>query len=313
MKEQIKISERQKTLSEKVQALKDKKGLSGADLARITGRSEGTISDLLGAKKSFSDKLLGLIHDSLRDYIGENELIETRQHQRIWNIAKSAKSASDFRLVVGNTGIGKSVVFRKFAEENQCCCYCKIYNRNITWNNFLSDVCKGFGVRMKTGKKRYYTSELLNAFIGYVEENSDKNPMLVIDESEVMRNIFFKEFKNLRTATEGLLSIVLVGITEVESRIAKLAGLDPKTWIPNREDSNQYTTFARRIKHFRIPNISTDDMISFCKANGIESNKTAEQLSLRWWNYDEADRFIRKAKSMGINLAAITPKEIEIL
>jgi hypothetical protein len=46
--------------------------------------------------------------------------------------------------------------------------------------------------------------------------------MLIVDESEVMKNNFLKEFKNLRTATEDLLSIVIVGITEVESTLHAL-------------------------------------------------------------------------------------------
>jgi hypothetical protein len=313
MTKQIIISDRQASLRDKVLMLKEKKNLTGAELSRITGRSEGTISDLLGNKKSFSDKLIAVVYESLRDYLGDNDLVATRQYAMMWNIAKTGKQASDMRLVTGNTGVGKSVVFKKFAEETPCCVYYKIYDRGLSWNNLLNEVCRGFAIKMPIDRKRYRRAELLGAIISYVEQNADQNPMLIVDESEVMRNAFFKEFKNLQTATDGLLSIVIVGISEVTTRVAKIAGLDPQTWLPIHDDSNQYTTFARRIKSFRIPNISTCDIRDFCIAKGIENNKVIEEASKTWWNYGAAQTAIDRAERMGISLKEITIDEFRVL
>lgn len=109
-----------------------KKNLKAAEIARITGRSEGTISDLLN-NKSFSDKLLNTISDQLKDYMGEEEYVPTRQYNRIWNILTTWKQMSDMRLIAGNTGVGKSIVSRKFAEENECCWwYVKIDRKEMT-------------------------------------------------------------------------------------------------------------------------------------------------------------------------------------
>jgi hypothetical protein len=47
-------------------------------LHALQARSEGTISDLLSNKKSFSDKLLTVVQESLRDYLGETDLVQTR-------------------------------------------------------------------------------------------------------------------------------------------------------------------------------------------------------------------------------------------
>ncbi len=306
------ISDKQLALRDKILLIKEKKSLNSAELSRITGRSEGTISDLIGNKKAFSDKLILLVTDLLRDYMGEADLVETSQYAKMWNIAKIGKQESDIRLVVGNTGIGKSVVFKKFAEENSHTCYYKIVDNKLTWNNFLLDVCVRFGLKLPN-KKRIFTTELMKTLVTYVEEHADRNPMLIVDESEVMRNTFFKEFKNLRTATEDLLSIVIVGITEVESKIARLAGLDPKTWLPSREDSNQYTTFARRIKHFRIQNISTDDIRHFCLQKGIVNDAVIKEAQSKWWNYAEADRAVRRAEKMGLVLKDLTIDEFKVL
>jgi hypothetical protein len=322
----IEISQRQTELRDKIVALMEKKKLRPAELARITGRSEGTVSELLNNKKQFTDKLLLLIYDSLKDYLGEETLVQTRQYTKMWNIAQSGKKASDMRLVVGNTGVGKSVVFRKFAEENEACWYIKIDRKEITWNRFLFTVATEMGVRLDRKRKRFGTSFLLDRIVAFVEEKADSNPMLIVDESEVARNFLFKELKNLRTATEGLLNITIVGITDVVNRIGRLAGLECRTyetpagsgnyarkWYPTREDSNQFTTFARRISVFHIDNISTEDIARFCAEKGITNKRVIDLACARWWNYDEADRAIRRAVRMGIDLASMTPQEFELL
>jgi len=319
----IEISQKQVSLKDKILMLMQKKNLRPAEIARITGRSEGTVSELLRDKKSFTDKLLNVILDSLKDYLGEEDLIGTRQFTKMWNIAQAGKQLSDMRLVVGNSGIGKSVVFKKFAEENECCWYIKIDRKELTWNRFLLSVVTEMGIKTDKKRKRFSTSVLLDKIIGAVEEKADKNPMLIIDESEVARNSFYKEFKNLRTATEGLLNITIVGITEVMQRVGKMAGLEYRVyetpngnnyrWFPTKENSNQYTTFARRISVFRIDNISTEDIALFCREKGIRNNDVIRLASSRWWNYDEADRAVKRAERMGIDLQNITAEEFELL
>ncbi|MDH6309379.1 transcriptional regulator with XRE-family HTH domain [Dysgonomonas sp. PFB1-18] len=319
----VTISEKQSGLRDRLKTLMDKKNLKSSEIARITGRSEGTISELLRDKKAFSDKLLNVIYDSLKDYMGEDNLVSTRQKNKIWNIAQAGKTMSDMRLIVGNTGVGKSTVLRKFAEENECCWYIKIDRKEMTWNRFLFRMATEMGIKLDKNRKRFSTSFLLDQIILMVEEKADMNPQVIIDESEVAKNSFYKEFKNLRTATEGLLSIVIAGITDVINKIGKIAGLEFKTyqsasgyayrWYPTKENSNQYTTFARRISIFRIDNISTEDIASFCVDRGITNKAVIKLACERWWNYEEPDKAFKRAERMGINLSNITVEEFEVL
>ena len=178
----------------------------------------------------------------------------------------------------------------------------------FSWNRFLYEVATEMGAKLDRKRLRFSTSYLMDKIIAIVEEKADSNPMLIIDESEVARNSFFKDIKNLRTATEGLLSIVIVGITEVMTRIGKISGLECRAyettggfnykWYPTRENSNIYTTFARRISVFRIDNISTDDIAAFCAEKGIKNNKVIALAAARWWNYEEADKAIKRAERM---------------
>ncbi|MFV0330929.1 MAG: helix-turn-helix domain-containing protein, partial [Dysgonomonas sp.] len=75
----VTISEKHSGLRDRLKTLMDKKNLKSSEIARITGRSEGTISELLRDKKTFSDKLLNVIYDSLKEYMGEDNLVSTRQ------------------------------------------------------------------------------------------------------------------------------------------------------------------------------------------------------------------------------------------
>lgn len=317
------INPRQLVLKEKLLVLMEKKNMKPAEISRITGRSEGTISELLRDKKNFSPRLLTVIHESLRDYMGDEELVQTRQFVKMWNIAKASKAAGDMRLVVGNTGIGKSVLFKKFAEENESCWFLKFDRKEITWNRLLLLIAREMGVRLDKKRKRFSSTFLLDEIVKLIEEKADTNPMIIIDESEVARISIFKELKNLRTATEGLLSIVIVGITDVMNKIGRMSGLESRTydtpngaqyrWYPKTTDSNQYTTFARRISLFRIENISTKDIEDFCIEKGITNTEVIKLAQNKWWNYEDADRAIRRAELMGINLAELTPAEFEVL
>ena len=322
--EKTNINQKQTDLRDRLVLLMEKKNLKPAEIARITGRSEGTISELLRDKKQFSDKLLNVIYDSLRDYMGDSELVATRQYNKIWNILQSGKSASDMRLIVGNTHLGKSATAQRFAQENECCWYVKIDRKELTWNQFLLKVATGMEIKLRKDRKRFSTSYLLDQIISLVEEKADANPQLIIDESEVAKNSFFKEFKNLRTATEGILSISIIGISGVIDRLAKLAGLESRKyetssggynfrWFPTKENSNAYTTFVSRISVFRIENMTGDDASNFCQSKGITNKDVIKLAAARWWNYAEADRACKRAERMGIVLGEMTVNEFELL
>lgn len=313
-KKDLEISALQQSLRDKLLQLKQQKGLRNNELSAIIGRSEGTTSDLLGDKKTFSDKLVQSVLAKLGDYTVDGDVVTgVRQYQQMWNIANACKQASDMRLTVGNTGIGKSLVFRKFAQENGDVYYYKV-DRQLSWNVLLQELNRTFGIRI--GKKS--SNVLLDNIIRKIEETSGNNPMLIIDESEVLSNSIYKHIKNLYTATEGILGIVVVGISEVKSRIARISGLDADTWIPVKTDSNQYTTFARRLKLHRLPNIGKNseglhDIAVFCRAKGITNESVIEAACKKWWNYGEAVHAINRARKFGLAPETLTIEEFEVL
>lgn len=312
------IGQLQQNFRDRLVALQKGKKLKNNEIATICGRSESTISELLNNRRAFADSLIHSMLGKLSDYLQESSLVTTlRQYQVMMSIAERCKQMSDMRLVVGNTGIGKTVVFRKFAADNQAVYYFKV-DRQYSWNKFLLSVCRVMGIEPE-GRS---SNALLDAVIRKVEQTCDARPMLIIDEAEILTRAVWKQLKNLYTATEGLLGICLVGITSVKNMLARLAGLEAvryntsqqqtaymEYFRPLREENNIYTTFVRRLKLFHIDTTSRHDIAEFCRVKGINNPDVVDIACTRWWNYEMADTAIRALKESGVDLNTITPEE----
>ncbi|HEY9124672.1 MAG TPA: ATP-binding protein [Bacteroidales bacterium] len=314
----IEISQLQAQFRDKLLSLKSSKKLKNAEIANITGRSESVISELLGNKRAFADSLIYSMMNRLSDYMQESNLITSlRQYNVMMSIAQRCKQASDMRLVVGNTGIGKTVVFRKFAAENKAVYYFKI-DRQYTWHKFLLEITRVMGIN----PEHTSSNALLDAIVRKVEQSSADKPMLIVDEAEILTRAVWRQLKNLYTATEGLLAICIVGITSIKHTLGRMAGLEVVRYNTNqqqtayieyfrplRDDNNIFTTFARRLKLFHIDMPSAADMEEFCRTKGIVNKQVIELACQRWWNYEMADTAIRAMQASGIDLSRLTVEE----
>ncbi len=140
---QNEISQLQQKFRERLLTIQKNKKLKNNEIAAITGRSESTISEIINNKRAFADALIYSMMSRLNDYMQESNLVTSlRQYTVMMQIVERCKDMSDMRLVVGNTGIGKTVVMRKFASENKAVYYFKI-DRQYTWNKFLLEISKG--------------------------------------------------------------------------------------------------------------------------------------------------------------------------
>lgn len=308
------LSSAQIELQKNVIALVKNKGFKPAKIANITGRSAGTISDLINGKKVMSERLIAIISEKLKHYIEvkENTLVEgVSQYKYIWNTTNYCHKNPMFALLTGDTGVGKSEVLKKFTQSNKNSWIVRI-DKGTSWRELLQTIAGEFGLLEAEGKgknriqKREGSAKLLEKIRSFVEV-AEELPLLIIDEAEEIPNATLRKLKNLYTATEGLLSIIICGITKTKTRIAKLAGLSSE-WLPNGKEQNEYTTFARRLKRYDVPAISFEDIKVFCIANGITNEKTHNYAFKKWWNYELANHIVSTANKMGLNLNTISEK-----
>lgn len=316
------ISALQLKFRDRLISLQKSKKLKNNEIAAITGRSESTISEIINNRRAFADALIYSMQSKLNDYMLENNLVTSlRQYTVMMSIAERCKETSDMRLVVGNTGIGKTVVFRKFAAEHKAVYYFRV-DRQYTWNKFLLEVCRAMGIE----PERRSSNALLDAIVRKVEQTCGDKPMLIIDEAEILTRAVWKQLKNLYTATEGLLAICIVGITSIKNMLGRMAGLEVMRYNPNnqqaaymeyfrplRDENNIFTTFARRLRLFHIVTPTREDIEEFCRTKGITNKEVINMACDRWWNYEMADTAIRGLIASGINLATITPEEFSLI
>ncbi len=308
----------QQELSKQLQLLITTKGLSQRTISRIIGCSNGTLSDILNNKKPFSQRLINTIFEKIKVYTTnaeDTELVkDVRQYKFINNTLKASHKNAMFTLIVGDTGLGKSMALQQYVKQVKHSYYIKI-DRRLTWNQLLTAIASEFGLLDAQGKKREIkrinTYKLMDMITSFVEQQEDI-PCLLIDEAEELGYSVLKQLKNLYTATENLMSINICGITSVKNRIAKLAGLN-QDWLPIKDESNQYTTFARRVKKFVIPKISYEDLKTFCIKKGLINEEIIKLAYTKWWNYDEANFRISLMKNEQFNISKITKTEFELI
>lgn len=311
------ITKRQMTLVENLQALITKKNLSQSTLANIIQCSKGTMSDLLGSKREFSDAFLARCEQRVVVY-GDNKeedlVTEVRQFKQPYNIIQKCHKEASFALIVGNSGIGKTIVGKYYAKHNPSAYYIKV-DRKLSYNALLSLIALELGLLENKGKskeiRRYSSAKLLDMIVYFVETQATI-PCIIIDEAEVLSISTLQQLKNLYTATEGLLSIIISGITSVKKSIAQKAGYNEE-WFPIREN-NRYTTFARRLKPFVLPQINLDDMRIFCKHYGITNEEIVRMAFAKWGDYGIAyEKILLAQKDYKIDLNKITKEQFNQL
>lgn len=314
------ISPLQEAFRNKLLAIKESKNLKNNELASITGRSESVISELLNNKRAFADTLVQSMMARLADYMHEYDLVPVRQYQVMQNIAAKCKEQSDIRLMVGNTGIGKTVCMKRFASREPAVYYIKIF-KTYTWHKFLIEICRVMGIPVREGTG---STALLEQIIEKVEQISGEKPLLIIDEAEILNQAIWKQIKNLYTATEGLLGILIVGISSVKKQLAQWAGLQIlpaaeqatatlEQFRPFKEDNNIFTTFVRRLKVLQIDSPKGEDIAFFCQAKGIKNDKVIQLAATHWWNYAMADITIKALVATGVDLDKITEEEFNLI
>ena len=108
-------------LQETVQAL----GLSNADVARISGKSTGTVSQVMGGKYKGRPEVVGEITEALAAWRkAQEERPEVREvwftdgQKLIQSVLGLTYATQGFSVVVGPSGIGKTYTARNFNDKH---------------------------------------------------------------------------------------------------------------------------------------------------------------------------------------------------
>ncbi len=284
-----------------IKTLLESRKMTQKEIGDIIGCKIATVSEIYNKKKVPNYSLLNKAYTILSKYkeAGEKGIIKTCQFKTIFNVCEDVKKHSQFFMINGNTGIGKSIVLSNYAysPENKNVWYLKI-EEPITWSVFLGMLINKLGLDEVKGSAKKKTDAIKSFLV------SKDKPLIIVDELEVASNAFVFNFKKLavalcdRSESEPIAGLLLSSTPDKKTAIYRSAKIDQTTNMPKPGSiCNKIRTLLRRLSFVDIPDLSQQDVIDFFENKGVVDKELLKYVSTRFYNYGDIDVVLRKAAS----------------
>lgn len=193
----------------------------------------------------------------------EIQLFELNNFVVIQKACEVSMSDSKFFAIAGETGTGKTVALKHFANKNKDFIKYIRLRESMNTSDFFKEVAYSFGYRLDY--KSLY--RFMNWIRDYIE-SSDEKHLLIIDEGGKFKASQYGFIHELRDLTEGKMGIVLAG---------------PKYFLDtlrywNEKKIKGIPEFYRRV-NLIIPlhQLQKDEIYAVCKAYGINSTEEVKK------------------------------------
>lgn len=287
-------------------ALKDymvAKSLSQDEMATISNVNIGFVNAIYHEKLVFQDTQ---IKDSYFKRIAlaigyryESEywtFQQTDQFGTIYTELLDAKVNGNVKLIIGDTGIGKTYSLSRFKTDFPQNTYVVTVSILSNLNHILQDLGTALGVNLSVKRGAVNMNKIVNKLRQLKE--AGKQPIVIIDESENLGLYALKAMKGFYDGIKSHCPIVLIGTTQLLMRLEKLKDKD-ENGIPQL-----YRRFKAGIR--QIAPINKDLMFDLFFEES-ESNEVRELLSSIADNYGELFDYLeharREAKRMNVPLS----------
>jgi transcriptional regulator with XRE-family HTH domain len=197
------------------------KGISPAELARITGISPATISQLFSGKyPGNNEEMLRKIAAATNYRTNEWKLLSTTNLRTIENLFEDARLGSRMLALHGETGMGKTAALTWLCSKTPNSYYI-LANVLMKQKDFVKAIQKAIGSDME--------GTIVQRMEDVIEKLLQKqNPVLVIDDIGKLKehSKCFYLLQLLFDRTEGRLGLVLAGTKAFPVFIQRQAGKD---------------------------------------------------------------------------------------
>jgi len=213
------------------------------------------------------------------------QIVETAAKERLNGILTDAQQHSNVFAVTGNAGTGKSAAMKLFSNRPnayrlQCS---EFWNRKI----FLAELLSAMGCDY-TGLT---VAEMMYEAVKRLKQK--EKPLLMLDEADKLSDQVLYFFITLYNELEDQCGIVLCATDHLKKRINKGIALNKKGY------NEIYSRIGR--KFIELQNLSFNDVVKVCGANGIEDTKLIQKV------WVECDGDLRRVKRKIHALKNITP------
>lgn len=292
-----------KEISQALKVYMTEKHLSQDEMSTISNVNIGFINAIYNGKFVFQDTQ---IKDSYFKRIAiaigyryESDFWtfqQTDQFGAIYTELLDAKVNGNVKLIIGDTGIGKTYGLNRFKTDFPQNTYVVTVSILSNLNHILQDLGTALGVNLTVKRGAVNMNKIVNKLRQLKE--AGKQPIVIIDESENLGLYALKALKGFYDGIKNHCPLVLIGTTQLLTRLEKLKDKD-ENGIPQL-----YRRFKAGIR--QIAPINKDLMFDLFFEES-ESREVRELLSSIADNYGELFDYLeharREAKRMGVPLS----------
>lgn len=217
---------------EKAQSYMVANGLSQNALAKLAGINSSYLSSMIegnwtahpaGNNKTtvISDKWFEQLAETI-GYKIEKEfwpVVPTPQFRQIIAAMQDAKYSSQSRMIIGETGSGKTFTIQKFVRQNPQYTYVVTANALHTIKDLINELCSVLRVeekRSKAANLKAIAEKLTN-----IRKNGGR-PVIIFDEAENLKQAALAMLKSLYDAVGRNAGIVLIGTDQLVEKLDRL-------------------------------------------------------------------------------------------
>jgi len=232
------------------------------------------------------------IKEILKEYIEQSkeekdgvveEVIEflTGAQRRMLSVLEATYEDREFALIVGPSGIGKTYMVEKFAEEHEGVVIYKVV-KTMALGDLLRELCRVLKLP-EWGTNYQKFSRIKEALKG--------KKMLIVDEADLLAdespNRFLRKIEIFRELA-NVCAVVLVGLPELDEAIYA----NVKSYIYSRMGYYAY-----------LKEPEPQELIKYCELKGIRNIRQVAGASIGRGYFRYIDKVAKRAKKIGEELA----------
>lgn len=149
----------------------------------------------------------------------------TPQFSQIITALEDAKAKGQTKMLIGDTGVGKTFAINKFCKKHPSCTYVITVSDVYLLEDIIQELCQLLnvqtapfsGFRMASYSKKCRIDKIVERLIEIKKEGG--KPILIFDESENMNISVLKSIKGLYDRLKDNCAIVLVGTGRLINRM----------------------------------------------------------------------------------------------
>ncbi|MBA9078971.1 AAA family ATPase [Rufibacter quisquiliarum] len=219
------MTEQQKIqIAKGIEQYKADKGVSYTQIADLCEVNKGYISHIINGNWNavpVGDNKTSAISDKvflrIKEKLGlETEVFETENYKDVFTALMDAKLRKEYRIIDGRTGAGKTCAVTHFSQIHPKETYLVKAANTMTARDFIAAVARTVGVPDHTNRYRMCVAIASKL-------SRETNPILIIDESEVLNDASLGAVKDIFDEMEFKVGFVLIGANEFVKKLKKKA------------------------------------------------------------------------------------------